>query len=611
MGCASSVQPVPVKSASPPTPLGGSDASIPEQLPLGGAAKESALSRAETTNSLVPAHGRILQGSTYTQGGSHYSTQPEPVDQFSSGLVYTEVNSNLQCTTAVFHLIKKGQLDELKVLVREAFADRLPLLHGLQGLWGSSPLLVALQYQQPLIAQYLLSVPPDKAVLNAANDKGATALLYAAQEGLTDLLTDLLALGAEPYPDPTGSPIYNPPTDQAYICTPLSIAIINNHRQAVALLLAGDDHNTSTSTSTDVFSFPAMRSSITKGSKGITGMTPLLLAAAHGHAGILRDLLARNRDPTVIDGEGSSILHHIARAPAEGLACLHGLLPYMSLFRDGAPYSGTDAQGNTPLHLAVDGRRDVALIAFLLEDSSGAGVSACNAQGLTPLHLAVRRSTPEVVSLLLSYGANPLVGGKESALQLAQRTLPPTSSVVQELLRTANGWQALSAAPAAAAPPTGCAEDGVTDFSVLDDIEGLAAVCGPSPAAAEGLEAYLMKGPNTPAVEEPEEEEEVPLVSSAAPVSAVPVPVPVLPVRPAGEKSAQPAAFAHRARSIRMKAVPTSTSTGDRDEGVARAVSVSADSEKGVRIISCSKDKDKDMSAGIGGMKGLGGGQGE
>ena len=64
-----------------------------------------------------------------------------------------------------------------------------------------------------------------------------------------------------------------------------------------------------------------------------------------------------------------------------------------------------NTQANTPLHAALAGRGDAAVVDLLL--SAGADVNAAAAQGVTPLHVAASRGSRELITRLLARGANP------------------------------------------------------------------------------------------------------------------------------------------------------------------------------------------------------------
>ena len=63
-----------------------------------------------------------------------------------------------------------------------------------------------------------------------------------------------------------------------------------------------------------------------------------------------------------------------------------------------------NAQANTPLHAALAGRGDAAVLDLLL--SAGADVNAAAAQRVTPLHVAAARGNGDLIKRLLSRGAS-------------------------------------------------------------------------------------------------------------------------------------------------------------------------------------------------------------
>ena len=60
---------------------------------------------------------------------------------------------------------------------------------------------------------------------------------------------------------------------------------------------------------------------------------------------------------------------------------------------------------NTPLHAAIAGKRDHALITRLLD--RGADVNTAAGGGITPLHLAASRGDVPLIDVLLAHGAQP------------------------------------------------------------------------------------------------------------------------------------------------------------------------------------------------------------
>ena len=72
------------------------------------------------------------------------------------------------------------------------------------------------------------------------------------------------------------------------------------------------------------------------------------------------------------------------------------------LVRQGASLDSPDAQGNTPLHLAIQkGHRVVAK--YLMQ--KGADINIADQSGRTPLALAIELDEKAIQQMLLKYGA--------------------------------------------------------------------------------------------------------------------------------------------------------------------------------------------------------------
>lgn len=109
------------------------------------------------------------------------------------------------------------------------------------------------------------------------------------------------------------------------------------------------------------------------------------------------------------------VTHHpadLAEYSPDGWTALH-LASYFGyamvvvrLLRAGASHSARarNVQGNTALHAAIAGRREMAVITALLAAGSDAG--AIDAQGYAPLHLAADRGDLALSELLLACGAS-------------------------------------------------------------------------------------------------------------------------------------------------------------------------------------------------------------
>lgn len=124
------------------------------------------------------------------------------------------------------------------------------------------------------------------------------------------------------------------------------------------------------------------------------GSTPLLAAVEHDD--MLSLLLARGADRTATRRDGRSVLHQAAAA---------GRSENLRLLLDaGLRVDARDANGDTPLHLAVQGEDASARVDMLL--AAGADARAHNAAGLTPLHAASLVGAVAVVERLIAAGAD-------------------------------------------------------------------------------------------------------------------------------------------------------------------------------------------------------------
>ena len=152
------------------------------------------------------------------------------------------------------------------------------------------------------------------------------------------------------------------------------------------------------------------------------GETPVLAAAYRGASNIIALLRERGAELDVFEaaavGDTERIRVLVAGEPAllqtyspDGwtplhLACFFGHAETAHALLDaGAEVQvwSTNATKNTPLHAAIAGIRDHALIERLIKQ--GADVNATGGAGVTPLHLAASRGDSKLVDLLLAHGA--------------------------------------------------------------------------------------------------------------------------------------------------------------------------------------------------------------
>ena len=296
MGCASSiVSPDPIGNGNTTSDVNFTSAvptTTPSNKAITGHNKVAPIANLPPTTPINP------QKKQNTSSESFQTPLPSEKDaaviNFASGLVFTEAKQrldggeNLDLST-IFNVIKRGDYRKFQLILHEAYKTVgnnkdedynkfYYKVHYVKGMWDSTPLLVAVQYHQDEIVNFLLqhlppnsnqpstaiqSVPFDKVkeisisqqrsrsfvdvafspidieILAHRNEKGASVLLYAAMEGMQSVVKQLLTLQIPADINPTSEPVYNPVYDMNMICTPLSIAIINNHKEIMKMLLDG------------------------------------------------------------------------------------------------------------------------------------------------------------------------------------------------------------------------------------------------------------------------------------------------------------------------------------------------------------------------------------
>jgi ankyrin repeat protein len=172
------------------------------------------------------------------------------------------------------------------------------------------------------------------------------------------------------------------------------------------------------------------------------GLTPLQIAAAHGHLQAVQTLIARGGNKQILDKHDNTLLHLAAKSGdvalikylsesakvevnAQNKECLTALQiavmgaqlkAIRELIACGANKKILDKCDNTLLHLAVK-VHDIALIYYLINEVK-LSVDAQNKEGLTPLQIAVMGGQLYIVQALIGLRANHKILDKQGSTLL-------------------------------------------------------------------------------------------------------------------------------------------------------------------------------------------------
>jgi ankyrin repeat protein len=403
---------------------------------------------------------------------------------FTSGLIYSEAlvrnEEDVLDPSIVFRFIKQNDLPALQNFIHKFYRKNSTYhqIHSLRGMWNSNPLMVSLQYHQLDIFYYLISLLPQniendletRSYLNAKNDKGASIVLYAAIEGLTDVfkfLYDKFSLYFEQtlILEPTKEPIYNPKYDRSIVCSPFSVAVMNGNLDIISVCCNHNCHFENEfpfaiDTSTKKFN--------SKSPELQTGVNPFVLAISFGQRPVMSKILQEittlqaQKVLRTIDSDGCNFLHYLARFQANPPDSETGeesctIQDFFQAIIDKAlaldpdcielNMHRPDKRGFCPLAIACDSK-NVHFATILLK--LGSNPSEINLlDGFTPLHYAIKRRAKDLVEVLLEYGADPLLKGAStddakvsptSAYEFCCKSLKPNNEIYIAIDKVASVW---------------------------------------------------------------------------------------------------------------------------------------------------------------------------
>jgi uncharacterized protein len=265
---------------------------------------------------------------------------------------------------------------------------------------GVTPLWTASQNTSAAMVRKLLEAGADP---NIALLAGETPLMVAARAGSAGVVELLLARGAKPNARGTRGQ------------TALMWAVAQKHPDVVSVLVKHADIHAKSDVWNEVMAVPPhgylpYNRAIPHG-----GDTALLFAARVGDLASAKLLVAAGANVDDADAWGVS---------ATALAAHAGFEPIVQFLLDNGADPNAAGAGFAPLHVAVM-RRNQKMVRALLDYGADANAAITNwtptrrsskdyhfepeLVGATPFWLAARFTQPDVMRLLVEYGANPLI----------------------------------------------------------------------------------------------------------------------------------------------------------------------------------------------------------
>ncbi|EGX53194.1 hypothetical protein AOL_s00006g572 [Orbilia oligospora ATCC 24927] len=233
--------------------------------------------------------------------------------------------------------------------------------------------------------------------LELADNRGRTALLFAAKEGYEDIMRVLIDSGA------------NPEAKNSSGEAAISLAVGNGHESIVQMLI-GIGVNLEV--------------------KDHRGQTPLFIAARNGSDSIFRRLMESKSDIKAVNTEAQTALMAAVERGHEMIAEL--------LIKSGASVEAKDKNGKTALMVAAGGGgKD--FVELLIK--SGASVEDKNEDGETALWEALGYGEWGALRMLMDRGADLKVKNRLGETLLSQLDYDEDSDDVRYLIEALINWE--------------------------------------------------------------------------------------------------------------------------------------------------------------------------